>query len=55
MTANTKKALTGVGVAFALFYVLTQPSGSADVTRDGLGQLENGGDQLVTFMEELTQ
>lgn len=54
MTANTKKALTGVGALFVLFYVFTQPAQSADAARDGFGVLEDGGNNLVTFFEELT-
>jgi hypothetical protein len=48
-----KKTLTWVAIAFAVFYVLSQPSGAADALRSAGGGLREAGDSLALFFEQL--
>jgi hypothetical protein len=48
-----KKLLGVIAIAFALFYLLTQPQAAADAVRAGLGVVGNAFDALVTFISAL--
>lgn len=54
MSDGALRSLTVTGLAFALFYVFSQPVDAADLTRRSLSTAENGGDALVTFVETLS-
>ncbi|HET6504600.1 MAG TPA: hypothetical protein VFG87_27950 [Amycolatopsis sp.] len=53
MSANTKKVLIVVVVAFVLFFLITRPTQSADVVHNILGWLRNGAEAIVTFVRSL--
>lgn len=53
MSANVKKYLTWLIVAFIAFYLFTQPTQSAGVVRGGVGLLEQAADSVVTFFDSL--
>jgi hypothetical protein len=48
-----KKLLGVAAIAFALFYVLTQPAAAADAVRGGIGVVGNAFDALVAFATAL--
>jgi hypothetical protein len=48
-----KKALTWLAIAFAVFYVLSSPSGAADAISSAGGGLREAGDSLAVFFEQL--
>lgn len=53
MSANAKKYLMWVALAFLAFYLFTQPAQSAGLVRSGFGLLQQGADSVVTFFESL--
>jgi cell shape-determining protein MreC len=50
---DAKKAMVLVGVAFVLFYLITQPVQSANVVHDVLSWLRDAADAIVTFIKQL--
>jgi hypothetical protein len=50
---DVKKLGIAVGVIFALFFVISQPQGSADFILDILGLLESAAGSVVLFLRSL--
>jgi hypothetical protein len=50
-----KKLLGVAAVAFALFYLLTQPQAAADAVRGGIAIVGDAFDALITFITALFQ
>ena len=50
---NVKKVLILVGVAFALFFVISQPQNSADLVLSILTILRNAAESVVQFIRAL--
>jgi hypothetical protein len=50
---NLKRLITLVVVAFLLFFLITQPAGSATLVTNILGGLKNGAAAIVTFVQHL--
>jgi hypothetical protein len=50
-----KKVLTWVGIAFVVFFVLSQPGNAGNVVQQGLGAIEGIGNQLAAFVNSLAQ
>lgn len=50
---DLRKLLIIVGVAFALFFVITQPQGSADLVLNILNILANAASAVVQFIRAL--
>ena len=48
-----KKLLGVAAIAFALFYLLTQPQSAADVVRGGVSVVGDAFDALTTFITAL--
>jgi hypothetical protein len=48
-----KKALTWVGIAFVVIFIVTQPGDSAGVLRLAFGGIESAADQLNTFVRSI--
>jgi hypothetical protein len=48
-----KKLLGVVAIAFALFYLLTQPQAAADAVRGGVGVVGDAFDALTAFVTAL--
>ncbi|MGH3366717.1 MAG: hypothetical protein ACRDOY_05905 [Nocardioidaceae bacterium] len=53
MTHVAKKGLTLLAVAFAAFYLLTQPEGAANAIEGAVGAILNGFDQILRFVTAL--
>lgn len=54
LSANAKKVLTWLVVAFVAFYLFTQPQASADFVRGVLGLLQDGAEAVGMFFSSLT-
>ena len=52
---NVKKVLTWVGIAFVVFFVLSQPGHAGGVVKQGFGAIESLGNRLAAFVTELAQ
>jgi uncharacterized membrane protein len=50
-----KKLLGIVAIAFALFYLLTQPAAAADAVRNAVAIVGNAFDALTTFFTRLVR
>jgi hypothetical protein len=50
-----KKVLTALVVAFALFYMLTQPQAAADVVRGAVGVVGDAFTATIAFITALVQ
>lgn len=50
---NLKKLLTWVGVALALFFLITRPTQASGLVTNILGMLKNAAEALVTFVHTL--
>jgi hypothetical protein len=50
---DVKKLGIAIGVIFALFFVISQPQGSADFILDILGLLEDAAGSVVLFLRSL--
>ncbi len=50
---NAKKLGILVGVAFALFFVISQPQGSADLVLSVLNILRDAANSVVSFVRAL--
>jgi len=48
-----KKLLGGVAIAFALFYLLTQPQSAAEVVKGAGGVLGDAFNGMITFLNAL--
>ena len=48
-----KKLLGGVAIAFALFYLLTQPHSAAEVVKGAGGVIGDAFDATITFINAL--
>jgi hypothetical protein len=48
-----KKLLGVAAIAFALFYLLTQPQAAADAVRGAIGVIGDAFNALVTFVSAL--
>ncbi|HEX2298498.1 MAG TPA: hypothetical protein VHH34_08285 [Pseudonocardiaceae bacterium] len=55
MSANTKKYVTWIIIAFVLFFVLGQPEQAAGIVRSGIDGLESAAQSAITFMQSLFQ
>lgn len=53
MSANVKRILTWVVVAFLAFFLFTQPIQSAELVRGGIGLLGQAAEAVVTFFQSL--
>jgi hypothetical protein len=53
MSANVKRIVTWAVVAFVVFYLFTDPDGSADVVTGALGLLQQAADSVVRFFQSL--
>jgi hypothetical protein len=52
---NVKKVVSVAVVALLLFYLITQPSQSADAVQTVLGWLRDGAEAIITFVSDLFQ
>ncbi|RZS34264.1 hypothetical protein EV193_10951 [Herbihabitans rhizosphaerae] len=50
---NAKKAIVLVVVALLLFYLITQPTQSANAVQSVLGWLQDGAEAIITFIKQL--
>jgi len=50
---NVKKILTWAGIALLLFFLITQPTQSADVVTGILDSLRQAAEALITFVKQL--
>ena len=50
-----KKLLGGVAIAFALFYLFTQPAGAADVVKGAGGVVGDAFNAVISFFNALTR
>lgn len=50
---NAKKLITLVAVAFVLFFLITQPTESANVVNNVLTWLKDGAQSIITFVKSL--
>lgn len=50
---NAKKLLVGLAVALVLFFLITQPTQSADTVHGVLNWLRAAADALITFVKSL--
>jgi hypothetical protein len=50
---NAKKIVMLAVVALLLFYLITQPTQSANAVHQVLGWLRNGADAIITFVKSL--
>lgn len=48
-----KKALTGLVIAFAAYYLVTEPAGAADAVSGAGAAVGEAFDSVVTFFTEL--
>lgn len=55
VSANTKKYVTWIIIAFVLFFVLGQPEQAAGIVRSGIDGLESAAQSAITFMQSLFQ
>lgn len=53
MSANAKKAITWIVVAFVLWFLFTQPTQSAELVRGGVGLLQQAAESVMTFFQSL--
>lgn len=53
VSANVKKGVTWLVVAFALFFLFTQPQRSADLVLAAVDLLRQAADAVVAFFEAL--
>lgn len=53
VSANMKKYVTWIIIAFVLFFVLGQPQQAAGIVQGGVGMLEDAARSAITFMESL--
>lgn len=53
MSPGLKKTIIFSVVAFVLFLLITNPTGSAEAVRTGLDCLRRGAEALVTFVQNL--
>jgi hypothetical protein len=50
---HLKRVVILVVVAFLLFFLITQPSGSANLVDNILDWLKNGAEAIITFVQQL--
>jgi cell shape-determining protein MreC len=50
---NLKRLIVLIVVAFLLFFLITNPGGSANVVDNILGWLKNGAQSIVTFVQQI--
>jgi hypothetical protein len=48
-----QKVLVGLVIAFAAFYLLTQPEGAADAVKGAAAAVGNGFESLIAFITAL--
>jgi hypothetical protein len=53
MSPNAKKVLIVGVVALVLFFLISQPTESANAVKDFLGWLQDGAEGIITFFKEL--
>lgn len=53
VSPGAKKLLGVVVVVFLLFFVISQPTESANIVRDLLNMLQEGAEALITFLQSL--
>lgn len=53
VSANVKKGATWLVIAFALFFLFTQPERSADLVLAAVALLRDAANAIVTFFESL--
>lgn len=53
MNPNVKKVLTWIIIAFALFFLFTQPERSADLVLAAIALLQEAAEAVITFFESL--
>lgn len=53
VSANAKKYVTWIIIAFVLFFVLGQPEQAASIVRGAVGMLEDAAQSAIAFMESL--
>jgi len=53
MTDVAKKGITFLFIAFAAFYLLTQPESAADAIKTAFGAVAEGFSQLMRFLTAL--
>jgi len=48
-----KKALTWVGIAFVVFFLLSSPTDAAGVVRSAFDGIQSAANQLATFVKSI--
>ncbi|HEU0089780.1 MAG TPA: hypothetical protein VFQ77_19390 [Pseudonocardiaceae bacterium] len=54
VSANAKKYLSWIIIAFVLFFVLGQPEQAAGIVHGALRMLQDAAEAAITFMKTLT-
>jgi hypothetical protein len=54
MTDVVKKSLTLLVLAFAVFYLVTEPEAAADAVRGAFGAVGDAFDAVIRFFDELS-
>jgi hypothetical protein len=52
-TVNAKKALTWIGIAFVVFFVLSSPGDAGGVVKSGFNAIESAANQLAAFVKSV--
>jgi hypothetical protein len=50
---NAKKALTWIGIAFVVFFVLSSPTDAGGVVTSAFNGLQSAANQLATFVKSI--
>ena len=50
---NLKKILTWAGIAFVVYYLVTSPSGAANIVDGAINWLKSAGNALGAFLNDI--
>lgn len=50
---NARKAMTWIGIAFVVFFVLSSPTDAGGVVRSAFDGIENAANQLAEFVKSI--
>ena len=53
MSPQIKKLLSVVVILLVAYFVIDDPSGSANLVQDMLGMLQSGAESVITFVQSL--
>jgi hypothetical protein len=52
---NAKKALTWIGIAFVIFFVLSSPGDAGNVVHSGFDAIRSAANQLAAFVKSVAR